>query len=92
MKKLFVLFLITFLLNACADNKVFDGKEYETYGLINKDEIKKPCVQYKLSTGNLVWGIILVETILMPIYFFGFSLWEPVAPIHNCKELKDLTS
>jgi hypothetical protein len=35
-------------------------------------------VQYKTVVGNVIWGIILVETIIAPIYFFGFSLYEPV--------------
>lgn len=32
----------------------------------------------KLVVGNLVWGIILMETIVMQIYFFGFSIFEPI--------------
>jgi len=62
----------------CGDTKIIDGIEYDTYGLINDDEKKNPNIQYEVIWGNVVWGAILVETIVAPIYFFGFSLWEPV--------------
>jgi hypothetical protein len=71
---------------ACGDSKVIDGVKYETYGFINKDEIKDPKIKYQVITGNVVWGIILCETIVAPVYFFGFSLHEPVEKI---KEKKD---
>jgi hypothetical protein len=28
--------------------------------------------------GNIVWSCILVETVIAPIYFLGFSVYEPV--------------
>jgi hypothetical protein len=48
--------------------------------LKNMDKMSKfeGTVQYKTVVGNVIWGIILVETIIAPIYFFGFSLYEPV--------------
>ena len=30
--------------------------------------------------GNVVWSVLLVETVIAPIYFLGFSLFEPVGP------------
>jgi len=63
----------------CADDmKDEKGFTYTSYGLINKDEVQHPSVQYKLCVGNLIWGSILVYTVVAPVYFFGFSLWEPV--------------
>ena len=63
---------------ACGSDKTINGKYYETYGLINKDEVKDLNIEYKLITGNIVWGIILIETVIVPLYFFGWSLWEPI--------------
>jgi len=62
---------------ACADNKTLNGHEYETYGLFNKDEIRDTSVVYSLVWGNVIWGAVLFQTIACPIYFYGFSLWEP---------------
>lgn len=66
------------VVSGCGDTKVIDGVEYDTYGLLNEDTKKNPNIQYELIVGNLVWGILLVETLFAPVYFFGFSLFEPV--------------
>jgi len=85
MKKLIALIMVIGLLFiGCADNKVINSKEVETYGLINKDNLKDPCIHYDLAWGNIVWTVILSETFIMPIYFLGFSLWEPEYAIPNC--------
>ena len=63
--------------SGCGDSMVRNGKEYETYGIIDKDETRDECVKYKPIIGNIVWGIILCETIIAPVYFFGFSCMEP---------------
>jgi hypothetical protein len=86
MKKKLVLFVaLCILLTSCGSNMVIEGKKYETVGLVNiivDDEstmaIKDPKIKYDLIIGNLIWGIILIETVIAPIYFFGFSLFEPV--------------
>ena len=71
--------ILAVLFVGCADNKTMNGVEYETYGLINKHEIADECVEYRTSIGNVILGIILIETVVFPVYFFGFSLYEPVA-------------
>jgi hypothetical protein len=76
-KKIAALVCSGLLLCACADNKVINGREYETYGLINQEDKKDPSVKYSVSWGNVFWGCALAETIIAPVYFFGFSLWEP---------------
>jgi len=81
MKKIItVLLMVFFVLTmvGCSSNKVIDGKKYKTYGLINKDDEKDPDIEYELVVGNLVWGCLLVETVVAPVYFFGFDLYEPV--------------
>lgn len=67
-------------LTACADNKRINGVMYETYGFLNKEEVRNPNISYEASIGNVIWGIIFSETLIAPIYFFGFSLYEPVGP------------
>lgn len=81
MKKLFVYAIIlVFLLTVtgCGDRKTIDGHTYDTYGLINKDDKRNENIQYELIIGNIVWSVILVESIIAPIYFLGFSIYEPV--------------
>ena len=69
---------LTLSLQACADPKTIDGVTYDTYGFINADEKRNPDVEYHLVVGNVVWGILLCESIVFPIYFFGFSIYEPI--------------
>ena len=80
MKIVIILMCVIFLLFtvACGSNKIIDGNEYETYGLINKDENRSPNIKYKPIWGNIIWGCLLADTLIAPIYFFGFSMFEPV--------------
>lgn len=55
---------------------------YDTYGLFNKEDKRNPNVEYRIIIGNIVWSVILVETIIAPFYFWGFSMWEPVGLKH----------
>ena len=76
---------IAVVVSGCASEKVIDGVNYETYGLLNVDDAKKPCISYSRVTGNIVWSVLLSETVVAPIYFVGFSLYEPVTAIPGCK-------
>ena len=71
-------FIALITLSGCANEKVIDGVNYDTYGLINEDEVKDPNIQYRVVKGNVIWGILLCETIVAPVYLFGFALHEPV--------------
>ena len=77
MKKLAYL-LAALTLLGCSSPKTIDGYTYGTYGLINESEMKNPGVEYKISAGNVVWAVVLCETVVAPIYLFGFDLYEPV--------------
>lgn len=55
-----------------------EQKHYPTYGLFNESTSKSKNVCYEISVGNTIWSIILVETIIFPVYFVGWSLWNPV--------------
>lgn len=71
-------FVCMMFVAGCGDRKVIDGVEYDTYGFINKDEKKNPDIQYEMIIGNVVWSFLLIETIIAPIYFWGFSIYEPI--------------
>ena len=85
MKKVVIWFLVISCLSlgGCADMKTLDGVVYDTCGLFNQDEKKNPDIQYEIVWGNVIWGALLCETIIAPIYFYGFSMWEPVGKKDN---------
>ena len=81
MKKFLSILLISIMiigLSACGSTKVINGVEYDTYGIFNEANKKNPEIKYRTIIGNIVWSCILVETIIAPVYFLGFSLFEPV--------------
>ncbi len=84
MKKCVTVFImicfLSVILAGCGDTKTIKGHVYDTYGIFNKDDNRNPAIEYRLIVGNIVWSVILVETIIAPIYFLGFSLYEPVGP------------
>jgi hypothetical protein len=78
MKAAATVLVIALALTGCGDTKVIDGVEYDTYGLFDESDKRNPNIKYELIVGNVVWSVVLVETVVAPIYFLGFSLWEPV--------------
>jgi len=90
MKKVIASILAVSLLAGCADNRhltLVKGShptEIKTYGLIDRDSVKLECVNYDLAWGNIIWSVILVETVIAPIYMLGFSLYEPVSVDKKC--------
>lgn len=81
MKKLLSIFLIlTFcsFIFGCGNPKTINEFTYDTYGLFNETDKKNEKIEYRIIIGNIVWSVILVETIIAPIYFLGFSLFEPI--------------
>jgi hypothetical protein len=80
MKKLIAAVVLSAcLMVGCGEPKVIEGKCQPTYGLLNKDENKDPTIRYEVSVGNIIWTALLVETVVVPIYFIGFSLFNPIA-------------
>ena len=73
-----IIFLFLGICSGCGNTKVINGIEYDTYGIANEAEKKNPDIEYKIIIGNVVWSCILIETIIAPIYFICFSLYEPV--------------
>ncbi len=80
MKKIMtvIMIIILFMFSGCGEIKTIQGKTYDTYGLFNESSNKNPNIEYRVIAGNVIWSIILIETIIFPIYFIGFSLFEPV--------------
>ena len=82
MKKIFSSIAIMSLLtlSSCGKPIDYNGKHYPTYGLFNEDDSKSDKMCYKISVGNVIWSIFGIETVIMPVYFIGFSLYNPVGP------------
>ncbi len=81
MKKTIITLLVvvfTAFSTGCADQKNINGVVYDTYGIFNEKEKKNPDIEYHIVAGNVVWSIILVESIIAPVYFIGFSIYEPI--------------
>lgn len=83
MKKLLFVLLAIITLSSCADSKVFkksDGTTFiaEPYGWANADARKIDGVVYECCLGNVVWGLIGVETLVVPVWISGWELFEPV--------------
>jgi hypothetical protein len=67
------------LLSACgASEKTIDGIRYGTYGLVNEKEMRNPNIKYEMSGWSIFWSVLLVETVIAPIYIIGWDLFEPV--------------
>ena len=75
----------TVLLSGCDDpditakNKTIDGITYSTWGLANEADERNPNILYEVSGWSIFWSIIFSETIIVPIYFFGWDLYQPVS-------------
>ena len=82
MKRIISILLIVCIVgvfSGCGDTKRINGITYDTYGLFNKDDMRNEDIEYRLIIGNIVWAIILIETIIAPVYFIGFSMYEPIS-------------
>lgn len=81
MKKLLLIGII--LLSSCANSKIFEksnGTKFvaEPYGWANYQTKKIDGVKYEICFGNIAWGIIGIETIILPAWLTGWELYEPV--------------
>jgi len=82
-KKVLVLITALFFFSACADSMTLPTtngehvKRYDSVGLFNTLN-KADHVCYSVIVGNAIWSIILVETVVFPVYFIGWSILEPV--------------
>lgn len=86
LKQFVVVALIISMLVGCGEPINYSGKHYPTVGIVNQASEKSEKMCYEISVGNVIWSIILIETIVAPIYFVGWSLWNPVGPkgVNGC--------
>ena len=80
MKKLITTIATVLTLSSCADSKIIHGVQYDSIGAF---DTPPHCINYDVVAGNVVWSVLLAETIIMPIYFIGFSIQEPVSYNYN---------
>ncbi len=82
MKKLIAtvaLVAATLALTGCgADPKTIDGITYGTFGLANEKEMRNEKIQYEISGWSIFWSVIFCETIVVPVYFIGWDLYQPI--------------
>lgn len=76
--KSIVMMCVSLSLGGCARPMEICGTTYQSYGILNMDDKKNPEIEYEVIWGNVFWGAILFETVIAPIYFFGFSIFNPV--------------
>lgn len=75
------LLILLLIFASCGKPLKYNNKLYPTYGLLNHHTKKSNKMCYEISFGNIVWSILLIQTIIAPVYFIGFSLYNPVQPI-----------
>jgi hypothetical protein len=51
--------------------------KFQQYGLFDTEK-RNPKVHYKVVVGNVIWSVILFETVAVPIILIGWYLYEPV--------------
>lgn len=79
MKKTITALLLACLsLAACSNPRVLDGKVYDSYGFLNEQSLRSRNVCYSISPAAIILTIVFAETILVPIYFVGFDLFDPI--------------
>ena len=79
MKKAIAVVCCLTLLSGCARSlDAPNGVTYPSYGLFNAGSYRSDKVCYALSVGNIIWSVILFESVIFPIYFVGFSIYNPL--------------
>jgi hypothetical protein len=88
-KVLFVaLMMVCVSLVSCGQSKTIGGIEYKPIGVASKIVPKNlttysDSIRYEVCVGNVMWGVVLCETVIAPIYFFGFSMFNPVGLVNS---------
>lgn len=83
---------VMFSLSACGSAKTICGKTYDTYGLFHSEDERNENIRYRIVVGNVIWSIVLIETVVFPVYFVGFSIYEPVDSKVPCEVLNNQKS
>lgn len=84
MKKVILgLIVATLIFSSCAHDKLINNQVVKTYGWADYQVNKNDSVTYKVSVGNVLWSILLSETVVVPVYLTGWELFEPIDKIKN---------
>ena len=97
-KILSVFLMALMLFTSCASSKIFDFStknssgevieyneiEVEPYGIFNQ-KTRNDSIKYRVSIGNIVWSVLLSETVVVPVILCGWYLWEPKVKLVNTK-------
>ncbi len=83
MKRLIAIIMVVVMLSACGRPATLQpagkpAREYPTIGLFSSASEKSDSVCYEISIGNVIWSIILIESVVFPVYFVGWSIYNPV--------------
>lgn len=86
MKKFVIgLSALCLMLSGCSDTLYSGGERYSPYGLINEQTQKRDNMCYEIPAANIIVGIILIETVFVPIYIVGWDLYSPTKEKVNGK-------
>lgn len=77
MKRVSFILLLVLLASCGSSIQTRDGKIVECYGLMDQHKVKVDGIRYDTSIANVIWGVILVETIVVPVWLFGYKLYCP---------------
>jgi hypothetical protein len=77
-KTIAIIIALSIALAGCGEPRYLGGRYYPTYGVLNESSHRSDAVCYEISFGNVIWGLVLIESVIFPLYFFGFSLYNPV--------------
>lgn len=66
------------ILSGCGNTKTIAGTTYDVYGLANQTEKMNPTIEYEVSLGSVIVAVILMETVIVPVYVVLFDLYQPV--------------
>ena len=83
MRRITRILAMCLLLTSCGNEKNINGVRYGTFGLANESDMRNPNIRYEVSLGSVFVGILLSETLIVPIYVILFDLYQPVGPMNN---------
>lgn len=81
-----IAFVMILIFCCCGSDKKICSHDkcgvYKQFGIADS-HIRDENIEYELVIGNVIWSIILIETVAVPIILLGWYLYEPVGPSSN---------
>jgi hypothetical protein len=88
MRLISLLLIVSLLFIGCGQSQIINGVKRNPVGIISMNTdlgSYSNKIHYEPCWGNIIWGAILFETVIAPIYFYGFSMFNPI-------DMKDTTN